>query len=117
MKRMMLVMAFILSLLLCNFYGVFDHAVAQQGQGGRLIFLCGQTSQQVMDQMAPLVPKITKDQYNFIYLSYSLTGNVAIIFQFYQDRLQGLLVGETAPTIQERIPDRIPDKKVPYKIR
>lgn len=76
--------------------GIVNNQIVQAQQNknlatGRMVFLCGATSQQVMDQMMPLIPKVTRDNYGFIYLNYSITP-VTFTFQFYNDRLQGLMI-------------------------
>jgi|APFre7841882630_1041343.scaffolds.fasta_scaffold152925_2 hypothetical protein len=84
----------ILILLLLVFMLAIPQALAQQKSlgTGRVIFLCGQSSQQIMDQMMPTLPNISRDNYGFIYLNYNIKG-VLFIFQFYNDRLNGILIG------------------------
>jgi hypothetical protein len=86
----------ILILLLLVFMLAIPQTLAQSQQKslgtGRVIFLCGQSSQQIMDQMMPMLPNISRDNYGFIYLNYNIKG-VLFIFQFYNDRLNGILIG------------------------
>ena len=83
-------------ILLAFLIGFIPQSTAQTGNKslgtGRIVFLCGGSSQQIMDQMMPSIPvSVTKDNFNFIYVNYNING-VKFTFQFYNDRLQGLMI-------------------------
>lgn len=104
----MLIIGLIATLVICVWQITAQQTGPQAGAQTRVIFLCGQTSQQVMSQMVPMIPKITKDTYGFIYLSYNFDG-VIFIFQFYNDKLAGILIGAPAVPLEQE--NKAPQEK------